>query len=360
MTKVHPEFKRYSSIDNITREKCILQIYKLGYSKPDIMWTVSEKFHGSNFSVILKYDKNGEFKIVPAKRSAVLGLSDNFFSFQNALNPIKEELKTLFDGLHNTTELSAIQLYGELVGGRYEGCKSGPISSLVQKEVQYHPDNRIIFFDCVIIDEEARFFMDADTLEELVARIMPSAYFAKSLFTGTFEEAMEFSKTQYDKPTLASEMFTLTPIENNIREGHVLKPVIARFHACGGRIILKHKNKAFKERHDKKGKKKLKELPLGILSIINTLNEFITEQRLNNVLSKIGEVTSKDFGRILGDFTDDIIEDFKKEEEDLVEEFELNFKLVSKRLKTNVAIFLRDRFLNVLDRQENRCPHNSK
>jgi len=44
------------------------------------------------------------------------------------------------------------------------------------------------------------------------------------------------------------------------------------------------------------------------------LEAYVTENRLNNVISHIGEVTlPKDFGKIMGMFSKDILEDFMKE-----------------------------------------------
>lgn len=47
---------------------------------------------------------------------------------------------------------------------------------------------------------------------------------------------------------------------------------------------------------------------------LSLLEAYVTENRLNNVISHIGEVTlPKDFGKIMGMFSKDILEDYMKE-----------------------------------------------
>ena len=44
-------FKEYSSLELATRDKFIKGIRQRGYDAKDILWTASEKIHGSNFSI---------------------------------------------------------------------------------------------------------------------------------------------------------------------------------------------------------------------------------------------------------------------------------------------------------------------
>lgn len=61
--------------------------------------------------------------------------------------------------------------------------------------------------------------------------------------------------------------------------------------------------------------------------LMNELLEYSTEQRVSNVLSKIGQVSHKDFGKILGLTVQDIFEEFTKDtERDPKEEAENNWK----------------------------------
>jgi len=75
---------------------------------------------------------------------------------------------------------------------------------------------------------------------------------------------------------------------------------------------------------------------------------YISENRLRNVLSKIGQVTQKDFGKILGALAVDVIEDYKKDfnapELEGKEE-----KLVNKLLNGEAATLIRKNFVNIID-----------
>lgn len=355
----HPEFKKYSSLENHYRDKFILNVRQQGLTDPNIMWSVTEKFHGSNFSVIVKRNENGEVVLVPAKRSGVIGPTDNFFSYQRALTPLKDELVSLFEyceetSIYRTQEHFSLQLYGELVGGKYGDMVSPPQASRVQKEVQYHPDNKIVFFDIRENIDDESILLDVTTFEKLMVSRVPSAHIAKSLYTGKFEDAYEYSKRTYGTSTTASDLFDLPKLEDNIREGNVLKPLLPHYLKCGSRVIIKHKNEVFKERHDKKSRgprTPKEEVKLGpeLVNLLNTLETFITKPRLNNVISKIGEITSKDFGKILNDMTEDVLVDFKKEEEELIPLLESDFTLISKTLKGNIAQFIKPQFLNLID-----------
>lgn len=80
------------------------------------------------------------------------------------------------------------------------------------------------------------------------------------------------------------------------------------------RVILKNKNARWAE---KKQRKKSAEpevpLPEHIVELRDLALEYVNENRLDNVLSKIGEVTIKDFGRVLGAFNKDVSDDFQKD-----------------------------------------------
>lgn len=71
--------------------------------------------------------------------------------------------------------------------------------------------------------------------------------------------------------------------------------------------------------------------------------KYITENRLNNVVSKIGTITQKDFGKLLGLYSKDVLEEFKKThkiEYDKLEKFEIKF--INKFLNTQAGNLLTD------------------
>jgi hypothetical protein len=62
-----PYFKKYSSIDNHYNEKYISHIKSLltKDNLKDVKWSVTEKIHGSNLSLII-YEQNQKIKILAA------------------------------------------------------------------------------------------------------------------------------------------------------------------------------------------------------------------------------------------------------------------------------------------------------
>jgi len=86
----------------------------------------------------------------------------------------------------------------------------------------------------------------------------------------------------------------------------------------GLRVLLKSKNAHFAEKKSvKKREPKLFVEPSYSKELNNLLpvsEQYVTENRLNNVVSKIGQISvPKDAGKIIGLFSKDILDDFLKE-----------------------------------------------
>jgi len=117
-----------------------------------------------------------------------------------------------------------------------------------------------------------------------------------------------------------------------IVEGVVIRPIINRHFNGGSRVILKNKNEKWSE--NRKYHKLIsleEEVSETVLKLQEAILLYVTENRLNNVISKIGEVTEKDFGRVLGMFNKDIIDDFFKDYGDIINELEKKeLKLIRK------------------------------
>jgi hypothetical protein len=71
---------------------------------------------------------------------------------------------------------------------------------------------------------------------------------------------------------------------------------------------------------------------------------------LRNVLSKLGTVTETDFGKLLGLFNADLLEDFNKDfEEDMNALEKPEKKALRKRMNNDSAKVIRGNFLNIVD-----------
>ena len=98
----------------------------------------------------------------------------------------------------------------------------------------------------------------------------------------------------------------------------VIKPIKTIRLPTGSRLIFKKKTRAYSETKQQKQTfkiKKIEDVNEKTLNIYNDMELKITTNRLENVISKIGEVTEKDSTRLCGMFVKDIIEEYNEENE---------------------------------------------
>lgn len=143
---------------------------------------------------------------------------------------------------------------------------------------------------------------------------------------------------------------TLTPkgyAEENNAEGLVIEPTVPTYFNNGSRIYFKNKTESFSERQAKP--KQVFELSDEESELLNEMLEYNTPQRVSNVISKIGTVTNKDFGKILGLTTQDLLEEYTKEtERDPKMVAESNWKAFLKLLQSEVGKEVRSQFVVAL------------
>ena len=78
--------------------------------------------------------------------------------------------------------------------------------------------------------------------------------------------------------------------------------------------------------------------------------QYTTENRLRNVNSHIGEINNKMFGKLLGLFSKDILEDMEKDNPEIFEGLKADRRsIVNKEVNKNVQVFIRERFLHIID-----------
>jgi Rnl2 family RNA ligase len=142
-----------------------------------------------------------------------------------------------------------------------------------------------------------------------------SIFYAKTLFQGTLDECLEYPNAFQ---SCIAEWLGLPPIEDNICEGIVIRPLEPVFFRNGSRLLLKSKNSRFAEK--KAVKKRQPSLYVEPTYSDNlkqqhlVTEEYVTENRLNNVVSKIGHISiPKEMGKLIGLFSKDILEDYLKE-----------------------------------------------
>jgi len=319
-------FKKYSSIENSYRLKFVNQIREK-YSQEK--YIVQEKIHGANFSFCITHTG-----IKCAKRSTFLAEKENFYNSKKVLNKYKNQLEQLY--VENFNENDEVVIYGEIYGGSYP---HKDVLSTRDKKVQsgvfYAPDGDFIAFDMLV---NGTFL---SILE--MNRLLDSVQIPRSeiLFEGTFEECLEFPNKFLT--TLPSKK-GLPLIENNFCEGVVIKPNQPLFLENGYRVIVKNKHEAFREDNGSKVKPPTNISPISS-ELIEKAVPYINENRLRAVISKIGTLTKKDFGKLVGLLVKDVMEDLGKDFE--IEEIE--DKEVAKFLNKEVGNFIRPYFINIID-----------
>jgi Rnl2 family RNA ligase len=336
------EFKKYSSIENTYRTAEINYIRQNAFDRGEFI--VEEKVHGSNFAF---YYDGKEIKC--AKRTQFIDdMGKSFYNHKFVLEdnkPFIEKLWKLLEEDVHTDGMKEITIYGEIFGGTYphpEVPRSN-YATQVQKGVYYHPENKFYAFDLKI---NGAFVMTVEKAKALFEKA--GFYYAKTLLKGSFDEALAYPNEF--QTTLPAD-FGLPEIENNICEGVVIKPNKHVFYENGSRLVLKNKNDKWSEKKSLPKEPKIDvilsdEAKAGLEEALT----YVNDNRLKNVISKIGEVTQKDFGKLKGLFTKDIMEDFLKDTK-------FDIKLLDKgeqkkwhnTLSQEVANFIRKDFLNIID-----------
>lgn len=306
------EFKKYSSLENAHREKFTDACRNLGIKE----WVATVKVHGANFGFIC--DETCE--ITPFKRTSTIGKNPDtgaydFYGCNNVVEEYTQKVKELANLVGGP-----VQVYGELYG---QG---------VQKEINYGEKDFIMF---EVLTKKG--WLKWDEIVQLGKQT--SIPTVPELARGSLEEMLSLS-TDFACP--------LSPTSDKA-EGYVVKPLydVDTTLTTGSRPIIKNKSKAFSEKKQKVPKKPFK-LPEHIKPIMEEFNCYLTENRLNNVLSKMDatSVTHKDFGKVLGAFVQDAKSEFERDEYEISKD---DWKLMAKSVNKEAGNVVRGQWLNILD-----------
>ncbi|MCI5083053.1 MAG: RNA ligase, Rnl2 family [Saprospiraceae bacterium] len=299
-------FRKYNSIENTYQTRFLERVEREGLAEGTFV--VQEKVHGSNLSFL---SEDGQH-FMSAKRSGLLQSDEHFYNHQLLMDRHLSTLQLLWQLIEaDGYELTRLQVYGEVFGGSYPHPEVDTVKQAmkVQKGVFYAPGNHFYAFDIVINGEQ---YLNMDVVEKYLAKA--GFFYAKPLLKGTLQECLAYANAFQ---TTIPDLLGLPPIADNICEGVVIKPVESCFLKSGARVVLKNKNEKWSEKKQATRKvRKSVTLPEHVLELREEMLCYVTENRLNNVLSKIGEVSMKDFGKVLGLFNKDILEDFEKDNQE--------------------------------------------
>lgn len=331
-------FHKYPSIENSYRQEFVDKISLQGYGK--ISYCITEKIHGSNTQI--GYDcKTGEFEY--GKRTSKIEDGESCYNVQGIFDSLKDSIVALAKYLTPivTGELKTVKVYGEVFGGSYphDEVKKDNHASKVQKGVYYSPHNEWKAFDIAytVVDDEKTYFLSGKDF--FLACDAVGIDTVPLLSTkSTLKEALEYPN---DGKSVVYKSYNLPELEDNIMEGVVIRPWDTDAWMGMTRVILKNKNDKFKEKsHEKKVNVQV-EVPEIVKQAMEEVSAYITENRVNNVISHLGEVTVEDFGKILGMASKDALEDYKKDYGTLNKMEKVEEKMVTKYLQREMATVVR-------------------
>lgn len=331
-------FKKYTSIENTYREEFLDRIKGHGFWNEEFI--VQEKVHGANLSY---WTTDGEH-FFSAKRTAQIESDEKFYNQELILKDIEPQLKNIWSDLKNeVADLKQLTIFGEIIGGDYPHPEVAVNrkSVMVQKGIYYSPNNHFYAFDILINKEQ---YLDVELANHHFSK--QGLLHAKTIFKGNINECLSY---QNDFNSTIPKELNLPELSPNIVEGVIIRPRVTRHFNNGTRLILKNKNEKWSE--NKKYHKSIvsgDEIPEKIIKLQEAILTYVTENRLNNVISKIGEITPKDFGRILGMFNKDVIEDFIKDYHDITDELEKKeLKLITKSFTRSAAGLVKMKMRNI-------------
>ncbi len=327
-------FKKYTSIENTYRDEFLDRIKGHGFWGDEFV--VQEKVHGANLSY---WTINGE-DFFSAKRTDLIAKHEKFYNHDLILTEIKPKLKNIWLELKKEfKDLKQFTIFGEIFGGDYphKEVESDKKSTIVQKGIFYSPKNHFYAFDILINSE---IYLDVDTSNEYFEK--QNLLHAKTIFRGNINECLDYPNDF--NSTLPTE-FNLPELVPNVVEGVVIRPIKTRHFNNRVRVILKNKNEKWSENKKYHKSIKLEDKPSEkVIKLQEAILTYVTENRLNNVLSKIGEVSQKNFGRVLGMFNKDVVEDFLKDYSQITDELEKKeLKLITKSFAKTATELINNR-----------------
>ncbi len=316
------EFSGYEKMPN--------SLKKLGLNERDLSqldklkWVVTEKIHGANFSFVYE---NGSLKY--AKRKQYLYWNDDFFGFQLVVNQLEGKIISLFEQLSTQFKASKYIIYGELFGGEYPHEEVQPVEGLhaIQTGVYYSPSIHFCAFDIAIETDElaSKHYLDYETTITYFKEF--ELLHAQPLFVGKFGEALNFN-TRIN--STIPESLNLPALSQNLIEGVVVKPYNSwQQENSSTRPIIKIKNPEFDEEKKFHEAEKWTFIPdvssksQDLTFIVEELRNYVTENRLQSAISKIGSLdfeNEKRVAEIANEFLKDTLTDFNENNDNLLQE----------------------------------------
>ena len=303
------EFKKYNSIENTYNKDFLEKIKEEGHDS--CQFVVQEKVHGANCCFVM----DGK-EVYFAKRTGMMEEGEKFYDYEELLDRYKDRVFFLFNCIKEKySDIESILVYGEMFGGRYPHAevKNNSKVTCIQKGVSYCPIHEFYGFDIYVKGTDLNRYLPLYEMNKFLEEC--GFFYAKTLFEGTIDECLAYPNAFQSQ---IAEWLGLPLIEDNVCEGIVIRPVEPLYLNNGSRLLLKNKNSKFAEKKSvKKRQLALFEEPTyskELTDLLAITEDYIVENRLNNAVSKIGEVTfPRDMGKVIGMLSKDVLDDFLKE-----------------------------------------------
>jgi Rnl2 family RNA ligase len=289
-----PPFHSFRRINNVN------PAYEPDCAKEQFV--VTEKIHGSNFSVWLSPpDPTGTISYSAANRTGFLQQSrlKKFFRSDVVLAKYWPHI----EAARKQSSAPWLVLVGELFGGWYEK-QTAPDAFKVQSTVEYCPTNEFFLFDIQEIDKNGK--LRSLGFEEFEQRATQAEFplYAKAQFQGDLIECLNWSRDHN------ADFTTVSPVvgceSRTIREGHVIRSVHpTKFDSF---VMLKDKNAKFSE--------KKSETDIFLRPPSERLASYLTQARVDSVRSKYETDIPTD--ELVKHICKDAAEDLFKQEKILV------------------------------------------
>eukprot|EP01124_Arcella_intermedia_P018786 TRINITY_DN25923_c0_g1_i1.p1 TRINITY_DN25923_c0_g1~~TRINITY_DN25923_c0_g1_i1.p1 ORF type:complete len:361 (+),score=99.29 TRINITY_DN25923_c0_g1_i1:65-1147(+) len=316
-------------------------------------WVVMEKIHGSNFSFVT----NGNI-IRCAKRKNYLLQNEPFFSYERIYGKISGKIMKLFGVIaKKLTTLRWVCVFGELFGGGYpaQGVTKVEEVQLVQTGIYYCPDVEYCAFDILVEEMEngspKKYFLDFSYVMSLFKEV--GLFYAEPLFIGKYEKCIQFD-LNFDS-TIPSKLGLPPLSQNNQAEGIVIKPlkeILVMQKKGPTRAIVKKKVPQFSEDskfHQAEKWENKQNQTYQLVELIEwEIQPLANRNRLNNAISKIGNVQLEDKPRVrqlFDEYVQDIWEQIEKDfEVDKLTEKEKQHiqQIIKKEAEITIKKYFRD------------------
>lgn len=327
-------FVKYNSLENHYRQNVIDCFTQSGYTAPGMTWVAMEKIHGTNFQLAVDKDH-----VQAGRRTDLLDDFDKFYEADLIVKKYSDNARAVFELVCNIIDkVKQVTIFGEYAGNLSTG-------KMIQKEVQYGDQDFYVFDIMVFVEgEESGYYLPHDAV---MTYIDGKFKHAPVIYVGDFEGVCKLPNDFQSVVNQGSD-FKLVEGTDNIAEGFVAKLMTPKY-CRQGRVIFKSKNSKFSEKDKSDKPVKVKE-PLGEsdMEFIQSVSEYITANRLKNVLSKIGVPTTKDFGKVSGNLSKDALEDFTKDTGKSVRDADRPGD-VARAINNLSGELVRDNWMNILD-----------